>query len=97
MKTISSTTQNTPDEHFARIVWRSRRGMLELDLALTRFVREHYQTLPMQLQLAYDGLLTCEDPYLYQSIVLGKPCLVEHYQIVQTIRTFINRNDKGEY
>ena len=36
---------NTDDRDFSRLRWRCRRGMLELDLLLGRFVNEHYREL----------------------------------------------------
>lgn len=49
----------------AKLVWRSRRGMLELDLLLQRFLTEFYQELtPTQLEV-YERLLHEPDPDLY--------------------------------
>lgn len=44
-----------------RVVWRSRRGMLELDLRLTPFARERYTTLSLEEQRGYRALLEHED------------------------------------
>lgn len=48
-----------------RIVWHSRRGMLELDLLLEPFARERFETLSHQDQELYERLLGCEDQDLY--------------------------------
>jgi antitoxin CptB len=48
----------------ARLRWRCRRGMLELDLLLTRFVERHYETLDPAERLAFERLLETPDPTL---------------------------------
>jgi antitoxin CptB len=53
------------------MLWRCRRGLLELDLLLESFVRQHYETLtPAQLQ-AFDRLLDFPDNELWD-VVTGK-------------------------
>ena len=44
------------DRQYDRVLWRSRRGMLELDLVLVDFVRARYALLPCAEQAAYRGL-----------------------------------------
>ena len=48
----------------ARLHWRSRRGLRELDLLFLPFVEEAYGTLPSAEQLAYQRLLAEEDTEL---------------------------------
>ena len=49
------------DRQYDRVLWRSRRGMLELDLVLVDFVRARYARLPCGEQKAYRGLLEQDD------------------------------------
>ena len=49
------------DRQYERVLWRSRRGMLELDLVLVDFVRARYALLPCAEQKAYRGLLAQDD------------------------------------
>ena len=57
--------------HVRRMLWRCRRGLLELDLLLESFVRQHYESLtPVQLQ-AFDRLLDFPDNELWD-VVTGK-------------------------
>ena len=49
----------------SRILWQSRRGMLELDLLLGPFVQYCYETLTREQQLLYQEFLTHEDQELY--------------------------------
>ena len=47
-----------------RLRWRSRRGMLELDLPLVPFFDEVFDSLPSTEQQAYVRLLEQDDPDL---------------------------------
>lgn len=49
------------DKHHDRALWRSRRGMLELDILLVAFARERYPQLAPGEQGAYLELLACDD------------------------------------
>ena len=48
-----------------RLLWDSRRGMLELDLILQPFTQNHYDSLEESDQLRYETLLECEDQNLF--------------------------------
>ena len=48
-----------------RLVWASRRGMLELDLILAPFVENVYDSLTEDDQLRFEVLLECEDQTLF--------------------------------
>ena len=48
-----------------RLLWASRRGMLELDLILTPFIENVYDTLSKDDQLRFEVLLECEDQTLF--------------------------------
>ncbi len=51
-----------------RLRWRCRRGMLELDLVLARFLEENYAGLTAQQQQEFETLLKLEDHELWQRI-----------------------------
>ena len=55
------------------VYWRSRRGMLELDLLLVPFSREVYGSLGAGEQERYRKLLACEDQELFGWLLGGKP------------------------
>ena len=55
---------NTDDRDFSRLRWRCRRGMLELDLLLGRFVNEHYRELDGAGRTALSRLLDMPDSEL---------------------------------
>ncbi len=49
----------------ARVRWQCRRGMLELDLLLARFVEKYLDELAEAQLMVFDRLLMAEDPVLY--------------------------------
>lgn len=52
-------------EKLNRIFWHSRRGMLELDLILVPFVRDHFEQISEADQNRYEQLLACEDQDMF--------------------------------
>jgi antitoxin CptB len=52
-------------EKLNRIFWHSRRGMLELDLILVPFVRDHFPAISEADQMRYEQLLACEDQDMF--------------------------------
>ncbi len=54
---------------YNRVIWGSRRGMLELDLMLLPFVEARYRQLAPADQQLYQRLLTCEDQDLFAWLV----------------------------
>jgi antitoxin CptB len=49
----------------AKLEWNCRRGMLELDLILQRFLERHLDCLSAQELKAFNSLLCCTDPELF--------------------------------
>lgn len=56
-----------------RLRWRCRRGMLELDILLDRFIEQHYASLNKAQQVALDRLLDMPDPTLWDMIATTGP------------------------
>ncbi len=54
------------DEDLARLAWRSRRGLLELDLWLGRFVQRQLFALTPAEREQYEALLELPDPDLLE-------------------------------
>lgn len=54
----------TPQQK-AKLTWHCRRGMLELDLILQRFVATQLELLTEQQVDLFERLLTAQDPDLY--------------------------------
>ncbi|TDT38500.1 antitoxin CptB [Halospina denitrificans] len=53
------------DIEYKRLIWHSRRGMLELDVLMLPFVKEVYPSLPEEDQARYRQLIECEDNDLF--------------------------------
>lgn len=49
----------------ARLRWRCRRGMRELDVLLERYLQERYPSAPAAEQQAFQALLELPDPELF--------------------------------
>lgn len=53
------------DKLKARLSWRCRRGMLELDLILQEFIENRLHNLSDEELVSFESLLTATDPELY--------------------------------
>ncbi|WP_067518290.1 succinate dehydrogenase assembly factor 2 [Endozoicomonas ascidiicola] len=72
--------------------WRSRRGMLELDVLLEPFTRDALPEMNEADQLAYVRLLECEDPDLFSWFMSGdRPADPELSRMVDRVL------DRGRY
>lgn len=52
----------------ARIRWRCRRGLMELEIVLERFLRTHYPSLDEAGRAAFDDLLAYSDAEFWQLV-----------------------------
>jgi antitoxin CptB len=55
----------------ARLRWRCRRGMRELDVVLERYLDRRYMQAPASEQRAFEALLELQDPQLF-AYVMGR-------------------------
>ncbi|KTD23514.1 succinate dehydrogenase assembly factor 2 [Legionella maceachernii] len=71
----------------AKLLWHSRRGMLELDLILIPFVERQFDTMNSAQIASFEKLLDCTDPELF-SWLMGhaEPVDKELNNIVEFIR-----------
>jgi len=53
-----------------KVLWHSRRGMLELDLLLVPFAVSRFPTLSPELQELFIELLRCEDQDIFAWLLL---------------------------
>jgi antitoxin CptB len=65
-----------------RVRWRCRRGMLELDIILARFLDEQYPRLPPAEQQAFEVLLQTQDDALMEMITGNGPVQEERFRIL---------------
>jgi antitoxin CptB len=65
--------------YMERVHWRCRRGLLELDIVLGRFVELRYAGLDKAQQAAFDALLDMPDTVLWDMIT-GREALAQESQ-----------------
>ncbi len=70
---MTNPTTGPDRARFNRVVWQSRRGMLELDLVLEPFVKNQYSRLDAPMQTLYNRLLTCQDQELFNWFLKKEP------------------------
>jgi antitoxin CptB len=68
-----------------RVRWRCRRGLLELDLVLQRFVDEYYARLGEAERRQFETLLDLSDNDLWDMITLRKKQGNSHLQHVLSL------------
>ena len=75
------------DRDFARLRWRCRRGMRELDVLLTRYLERSYTESSPAERAAFAELLELPDPDLFGYLV-GRinPDEAIHVEIIARIR-----------
>jgi antitoxin CptB len=71
-----------------RLRWQCRRGMLELDYLLERYLDERYSTAPPAERELFQTLLSLQDPLLNEWLVTAsaRPEQAELQALVQRIR-----------
>ena len=75
------------NRQFDRLRWRSRRGMLELDVVLKEFLDKRYASLSSDEQDAFEKLLTTSDQTLLAYVQGNQnPPEKELMQLVSKIR-----------
>lgn len=75
------------DNEMARLRWRCRRGMLELDLLLQAFLEQHYPLLERNQQEQFAKLLTLPDQQLFDCLLGGmEPSEKEFTDVIDRIR-----------
>lgn len=81
----STPAQADSGRQFRRALWRSRRGMLELDLLLVAFARRRYLGLSTADQDAYQELLTLDDWHIWNWLHGRQPVPARFAGIVERI------------
>lgn len=74
--------------------WQCRRGMLELDILLARFLEKRYAELTEEEQAQFVKLLSATDPELYAWLVTATESPPIHLEtIVHAIRIPLSTQD----
>ena len=69
---MMNENNNNKDAQQRRLAWRCRRGMLELDIVLQRFVNEQFDTLTSDELQVFDGMLELPDNDFWELISSSK-------------------------
>ncbi|MCU7904930.1 MAG: succinate dehydrogenase assembly factor 2 [Candidatus Thiodiazotropha sp. (ex Epidulcina cf. delphinae)] len=64
--------QDSDPSNIARLRWQCRRGMLELDVLLEAFLKQHYVALSPRLKRHFVQLLELPDPIIHAWCVQGQ-------------------------
>ena len=80
--------ENIKDAELRRLGWRCRRGMLELDIVLQRFISLHFSDLTLAQLEAFDDLLELPDTDFWTLISSEKitPKNADTVNVVNKIR-----------
>ena len=65
-----------------RVRWRCRRGLLELDIVLGRFIEQRYRLLDNEQCVVFDELLDLPDTELWDLITGNKEPTQAHQRVV---------------
>lgn len=65
-----------------RVRWRCRRGLLELDIVLGRFIEQRYATMDDAQRVVFDELLDMPDTELWDVITGNKEPPHAHQRVV---------------
>ena len=69
-----------------RLRWQCRRGMLELDVILNRFLDQHWGDMDSDLKKEIELLLVCSDQELQKWLCEGMEADIEVKNIVARLR-----------
>ena len=69
-----------------RLRWQCRRGMLELDVILNRFLDQHWSDMDNDLMSELELLLVCSDQQLQKWLCEGMEADIEFKNIVARLR-----------
>ena len=80
--------ENMKDAELRRLAWRCRRGMLELDIVLQRFIAQHFDDLTLAQLKSFDDLLELPDNDFWTLISSDKitPKNIDTVNVVNKIR-----------
>lgn len=72
----------------SRLRWACRRGMLELDILLERYLDKRYEHASSEEQVLFQALLACQDQELFEWLVNAEvPANEQYAKMVAIIRS----------
>ena len=82
---------------FERLRWRSRRGLLELELLLRPFIAERLPELERELLDQFEQLLECDDVDIHEWLLARNPAPAEVCPVVSAIRSHMALSVRSEW
>jgi len=71
----------------AKLKWKCRRGMKELDVLLERYLAERYPTADVAEQGAFRALLEAQDPLLFDYLTgRERPASEDERRVIDALR-----------
>lgn len=67
----SSPLSEVSRERLAKLEWRCRRGMKELDLLLVRYLKDHFRAAASDERAAFTEFLELPDPDIARYLIAG--------------------------
>ena len=89
MPNVENTKDAKSEAESRRLAWRCRRGLLELDIVLQRFVAQYYEGLSVAELSAFDAMLALPDNDFW-ALVSGEnaqPTNLETLAVINKIKT----------
>lgn len=83
--------ENIKDAEQRRLAWRCRRGMLELDIMLQRFVANHFNGLSLAEMHTFDEMLELPDNELWA--LLSAPNISNLSESMRTVIAKMTRQE----
>ena len=89
MPNVENTKDAKSEAELRRIAWRCRRGLLELDIVLQRFVAQYYEGLSVAELSAFDAMLALPDNDFWALVSSenAQPINLETLAVINKIKT----------
>ena len=89
MPNVENTKDAKREAESRRLAWRCRRGLLELDIVLQRFVAQYYEGLSVAELSAFDAMLALPDNDFWALVSSEnpKPINLETLAVINKIKT----------
>ena len=84
-----NSAENIKNAESRRLAWRCRRGLLELDIVLQRFVAQYYEGLSVAELSAFDAMLALPDNDFWALVSSenAPPSSAETLAVINKIKT----------
>lgn len=89
-------TSNDSENKLSKVLWRCKRGMLELDLMLQSFCEDSFASLSPDKQKLFEELLQEQDKDLQSWLITGEPAGHAKFQdMILVIRHLHGQRNKA--